>query len=52
MLLGFESRHWLRQHSSGDMGYAAINLDTSKAYDLVKWVFLKHMMLQLNFDGR
>ena len=33
VLLGFEAMHWIRQYRGGKMGYAALKLDMSKAYD-------------------
>lgn len=34
------------------MGVAALTVDMSKAYDRMKWVFLKGMMLKLGFSTR
>lgn len=37
IILGFETLHWIRSKKKrGKQGYAALNLDMSKAYDRVK----------------
>jgi hypothetical protein len=49
ILLAYELTHFLQKRRNGRMGYAAIKLDMSKAYDRVEWRFLKDMMLKLGF---
>jgi hypothetical protein len=44
IILAYEFTHYMRTRRKGKMGYAAIKLDTSKAYDRVKWSFLEDMM--------
>jgi hypothetical protein len=40
----------MRNKRRGKVGYAAVKLDMSKAYDRVKRIFLKDMMLRIGFD--
>ncbi|KAL5545507.1 hypothetical protein UlMin_005194 [Ulmus minor] len=49
VILGFEAMDWIRQHTGGQIGYAALKLDMSKAYDMVEWSFLRGMMDKLGF---
>ena len=39
-------------HNSGDDGFMAIKLDTSKAYDKVEWPFLKSVMRRMGFKEK
>lgn len=48
VLLGSETMHWIRQHRGGNIGYTALTLDMSKAYDN-EWSFLEGMTLSLGF---
>lgn len=50
ILLAYELTHFLQRKRSGPVGYAAIKLDMSKAYDRVEWSFLRDMMERLGFD--
>jgi hypothetical protein len=52
ILIAYESRHFLKQKKKGNLGYATIKLDMSKAYDRVEWQFLREMMLRLGFHRR
>ncbi|KAL5539433.1 hypothetical protein UlMin_045908 [Ulmus minor] len=46
VILGFEVMHWIRKHTGGQTGYAALKLDMSKAYDRVEWSFLRALIMR------
>lgn len=48
-LLAYEMSHFLKRKRSGAMGFAALKLDMSKAYDRVEWNFLERILDQLGF---
>lgn len=50
VLLAYEVLHKLNTKRSGKKGYMAIKLDISKAYDRVEWIFIKEIMLRIEFD--
>nr|XP_023894138.1 uncharacterized protein LOC112006071 [Quercus suber] len=50
ILVAYETLHYMKNHNSGKSGFMALKLDMSKAYDRVKWSFLKNVMLQMGFD--
>lgn len=52
IMVAFEVGHYLKRKRQGNVGYAALKLDMSKAYDRLEWDFLRAMMLQLGFDER
>lgn len=52
ILIAYELTHYLLNKREGKLGYAAIKLDMSKAYDRVEWCFLRAMMTKLGFDDR
>lgn len=48
ILIAYEMVHYMRNKMSG-VGYAAVKLDMSKAYDRVEWRFLEEMMVKMGF---
>ncbi|XP_050233408.1 uncharacterized protein LOC126681895 [Mercurialis annua] len=51
-LIAFEVGHYLKQKRRGKNGAAALKVDMSKAYDRVRWDFIRVMMLNLGFNHR
>jgi hypothetical protein len=49
ILIAYEITHYLMNKREGDVGFAALKLDMSKAYDRVEWKFLHDMMLKMGF---
>lgn len=50
VLLAHEILHTFQNKRIGKKGYMAVKLD-SRAYDRVEWVFLKEVMLKMDFAG-
>lgn len=51
-VVAFEVGHYLTRKRQGKVGFAALKLDMSKAYDRVEWNFLESMMHKLGFADR
>ena len=49
MLVAFDTLHNLKRKTQGKVGYMALKLDMSKAYDRVEWIFLEKVMKHLRF---
>ncbi|CAN6246168.1 unnamed protein product [Urochloa humidicola] len=52
ILVAYELTHYMRNKRKGKMGYVAVKLDMSKAYDRVEWSFLEDIMLKMGFRQR
>ena len=52
VLVAFETLHYLKRKTQGKLGFMALKLDMSKAYDWVEWVFLEKIMKKLGFSGK
>jgi hypothetical protein len=50
ILIAYDLTHYHMNQGEGGIGYAAIKLDMSKAYDRVQWPFLEAMMRRLGFN--
>lgn len=48
-MLAFEIAHFLKRRRDGKVGYGALKLDMSKAYDRVEWPFLEAAMIRFGF---
>ena len=51
VLVAFELMHYFNHKSDGKDSFMSIKLDLSKAFDRVKWGFVKGVMERLGFDG-
>ena len=52
ILVAFETLHYLKRKIQGKMGYMALKLDMSKAYDRVEWDFLEALMQYLGLGEK
>jgi hypothetical protein len=52
ILVAYEITHYLLNKRDENLGYAAIKLDMSKAYDRVEWCFLYQMMKKMGFNDQ
>ena len=52
VLVAFETLHYLKRKTQGKLGYMALKLDMSKAYDKVEWEFLEKTMQHLGLGDR
>ena len=49
VLVAFETLHYLKRKTQGKLGYVALKLDMSKAYDRMEWIFLEKVIRHVGF---
>ena len=49
IVVAFETLHYMRNHSSRNTWYIALNLDMSKAYDRIEWLYMEKLMEKMGF---
>ena len=52
VLIAHVMLHYLKEKRTCKMGYMVLKLDTRKAYDRVKWVYLEMIMKKMGFSQR
>jgi hypothetical protein len=52
ILIAFETLHHMHNKKTGKVGFMALKLDMSKAYDRVEWGFLKQVMVRMGFHDK
>ena len=50
--LAFETLHYMKHHQTGKLGFMALKLNMSKAYDRVEWAYLEALMRRIGFSDR
>lgn len=49
IMISYEVMHFMNRKTQGRLGWMALKLDMSKAYDRVEWDFLRRMLSQMGF---
>lgn len=49
IMIAFEMQHYLKRKKQGKVGYGALKLDMSKAYERLEWSYLKEVMKKMGF---
>jgi hypothetical protein len=52
ILAAYETLHTMHTRMYGRVGYMAVKLNMSKAYDRVEWVFLERAIRRMGFDDK
>lgn len=52
ILMTFETLHYMQHHQVGGLGFIALKLDMSKAYDRIEWKFLELVMKWMGFADK
>ena len=52
ILVAFETLHYMRNHNKGKLGFMALKLDMTKAYDIVEWSYMEKVLIKMGFQNR
>lgn len=52
VVAAFEVNHWMHKKTQGKMGFSALKIDMSKAYDRVERNFLRSMLRKMGFANK
>lgn len=52
VIAAYEVNHWMKKKTQGKMGYSALKMDMSKAYDRVQWSFILAIMQKMGFADK
>ncbi|RVX23698.1 putative mitochondrial protein [Vitis vinifera] len=52
VVVAFELIHYMKRKTHGKVGDVALKIDISKAYDRIRWDYLKAIMLRMGFDSK
>lgn len=52
MIAAFEVNHWMKRKTQGKLGFSALKMDMSKAYDKVEWNFIRDIMERMGFTSK
>lgn len=52
VIAAYEVNHWRKRKTQKKMGYSAMKMDMSKAYDRVEWSFILGIMQKMGFSNK
>ena len=50
IMVAFKNLHYIRNHSTGNIGYMALELDMSKTYDSMEWEHMENLIKKIKRD--
>lgn len=50
IMVAFKNLHYIRNHSTGNIGYMALELDMSKTYDNMEWEHMENLIKKKKRD--
>lgn len=52
MIAAFEINHWMKRKKRDKVGFSALKIDMSKAYDRVEWDYIRDIVQKMRFDNK